>query len=67
MTVHHPFEIHLGPLTFTGFGLAVLAAFLVAQLVSERELERRRQNASFIGDLVLAAVIGGLLGAKLST
>ena len=65
MTVHHPFEIHLGPATFTGFGLAVLAAFLVAQMISERELERRGHDAGFIGDLVLAAVVGGLLAAKL--
>jgi len=65
MTIAHPFEIHLGPLTFTGFGLAVLMAFMVAQTVSERALERRGNDASYIGDLVLAAVVGGLLGAKI--
>ena len=65
MTVHHPFEILAGPFTFTGFGIAVLAAFLVAQTVSERGLERKGYDASFIGDLILAAVIGGLLGAKI--
>ena len=42
MTVHHPFEILAGPFTFTGFGIAVLAAFLVAQSVSERGLERNK-------------------------
>jgi phosphatidylglycerol:prolipoprotein diacylglycerol transferase len=65
MTVHHPFVLQLGPLSFTGFGLAVLAAFLTAQMISERELERRGHDFSFIGDLVLAAVVGGLLGAKI--
>jgi len=65
MTVHQPLELHLGPLAFTGFGLAVLMAFLVAQVVSETELERRGHEAGYIGDLVLAAVIGGLLGAKI--
>ena len=64
MTVHHPFELHVGGFTFTGFGLAVLMAFFVAQVVSERGLERRGYDASYIGDLVLAAVVGGLVGAK---
>ncbi len=66
MTVHHPFEISFGPVTFTGFGIAVLFAFLIAQIIAQRELERRGQPAAAaIPDLVLAAVIGGLLGAKL--
>jgi phosphatidylglycerol---prolipoprotein diacylglyceryl transferase len=65
MIVHHPFEIHVGPFTLTGFGLAVLAAFLVAQMICERALTRKGQDAAFISDLVLAAVVGGLLGAKI--
>ena len=65
MTVHHPFELHVGPLTFTGFGIAVLCAFLIAQVVTQRELERRGHDSSYMPDLVLAAVIGGLLGAKI--
>jgi phosphatidylglycerol:prolipoprotein diacylglycerol transferase len=40
-------------------------AFMVAQTVSERGLERKGYDASYIGDLVLAAVVGGLLGAKI--
>jgi phosphatidylglycerol:prolipoprotein diacylglycerol transferase len=65
--VHHPLAYSLGPLEFTGFGLAVLAGFVIAQIVCERELTRRGQAASAaaIGDLVLAAVIGTLIGAKL--
>lgn len=53
-----------GPLQFTGFGLAMLLSFVVAQIISQRELERRGHDASPMADLVLAAVIGGLLGAK---
>jgi phosphatidylglycerol:prolipoprotein diacylglycerol transferase len=64
MTVHQPLELHLGPLAFTGFGLAVLMAFVIAQVIAETELERRGHDARYISDLVLAAVIGGLLGAK---
>jgi phosphatidylglycerol---prolipoprotein diacylglyceryl transferase len=63
--VHHPFAYDIGPLQFTGFGLAVLAAFAIAQVISQRELERRGHDATAIPDLLFAAVIGTLIGAKL--
>ncbi len=65
MTVHHPFSYRLGIFTFTGFGIAVLLAFAIAQVISQRELQRRGHDPEPIGDLVFAAVIGGLLGAKI--
>jgi len=63
--VHHPLSYSLGPLTFTGFGIAVLMAFVVAQLVAQRELTRRGHDPEPVSDMIFAAVIGGLLGAKL--
>ena len=63
--VHHPLSYSLGPLTFTGFGIAVLMAFVVAQLVGQRELTRRGHDPEPVSDMIFAAVIGGLLGAKL--
>ena len=33
MTVHHPFSYKLGIFTFTGFGIAVLLAFAIAQVI----------------------------------
>ncbi|MGH7689084.1 MAG: prolipoprotein diacylglyceryl transferase [Gemmatimonadaceae bacterium] len=63
--VHHPFVIQLGPISLTGFGIAVVAAFAVAQHLSETELRRRGHDTRPIADMILAAVIGGLLGAKL--
>lgn len=65
MTIVRPFAIQLGPLELTGFGLAVLLAFVIAQIVSQRELARRGHDPEPIGDLIFAAVIGGLAGAKL--
>jgi phosphatidylglycerol---prolipoprotein diacylglyceryl transferase len=65
MIVHHPFAYRLGPLSFTGFGIAVLLAFAIAQIISQRELARRGHDPEPIADLVFAAVIGGLLGAKI--
>jgi phosphatidylglycerol:prolipoprotein diacylglycerol transferase len=62
-----PFNINLGPLPLTGFGIAMLMAFVIGQIVATSELERRRQleAANAMGDVVVAAVIGGLLGAKI--
>jgi phosphatidylglycerol:prolipoprotein diacylglycerol transferase len=63
--VHHPLSYTIGPLTFTGFGVAVLMAFVVAQLIGQRELTRRGFDPEPVSDMIFAAVIGGLLGAKL--
>jgi phosphatidylglycerol---prolipoprotein diacylglyceryl transferase len=63
--IHHPFSYRLGPLQFTGFGLAVLLAFVIAQAIAQRETARRGYDPEPIGDLIFAAVIGGLLGAKI--
>lgn len=49
----------------TGFGLAVLMAFVIAQIISQRELWRRGHSPDPIPDLIFAAVVGGLVGAKL--
>jgi phosphatidylglycerol---prolipoprotein diacylglyceryl transferase len=65
--VAHTFAFNLWKLQITGFGLAVLAAFFIAQYVCERELTRRGQlvEAAAMGDVTFAALIGTLLGAKL--
>jgi phosphatidylglycerol:prolipoprotein diacylglycerol transferase len=62
--VHHPFVIELGRFDFTGFGLAVLLAFVIAQTIAQRELFRRGHDPSPISDLIIAAVVGGIVGAK---
>ena len=63
--VHHPLAYRVGPLQFTGFGLAMLLTFVIAQIISQHEMERRGHDGAVMSDLVFAAVIGGLLGAKL--
>src|SRR5919112_1738199 len=63
--IHHPANFQLGPLQFTGFGFAVLLAFVISQIIAERELARRGHDPSSIGDLIFAAVVGTLVGAKL--
>jgi phosphatidylglycerol:prolipoprotein diacylglycerol transferase len=62
--VHQPFEVHLGPVTITGFGLAVVLGFLIGQFVGERELTRRGYPNEPVGDVVIGALVGFLIGAK---
>ena len=63
--VHHPFEIDLGIVSITGFGIAVALGFLIGQLVAQHELARRGHDPTPMGDVVIAAVLGFLIGAKL--
>jgi phosphatidylglycerol:prolipoprotein diacylglycerol transferase len=63
--IHHPFQFNLGPLQFTGFGIAVVMGFVIAQMISQTEMQRRGNDPAPIADMILGAVIGGLLGAKL--
>jgi phosphatidylglycerol---prolipoprotein diacylglyceryl transferase len=64
--IHHPTIFRLGPIELTGFGLAVLAAFAISQIICQRELWRRGQlaEAEAIPDIVMAALLGTLIGAK---
>jgi len=63
--VQQPLSYDVGPLQLTGFGLAVLMAFVIGQITAQRELARRGYDPEPMGDLVFAAVVGGLLGGKL--
>jgi phosphatidylglycerol---prolipoprotein diacylglyceryl transferase len=63
--VHYPVEFDLGPLTLTGFGIAMLLAFLVAQVLAQSELTRRGHDPEIMADAIFAAVVGGLLGGKI--
>ena len=63
MTVY-PFVIHLGKFTITGYGIMLMAAFLVSGWVFARELERSGREPTIAWDSVVFAVIGGLLGGK---
>ena len=63
--VHHPFQFSIGPLQVTGFGIAVVLSFVVAQMIAQEEMNRRGYDPAPIADMVFGAVVGGLLGAKL--
>lgn len=64
MTVY-PFVIHLGRLAITGYGIMMMVAFLVGGWLAALELRRRGLREEYSADIVVAAVIGGIVGAKL--
>jgi phosphatidylglycerol:prolipoprotein diacylglycerol transferase len=63
--VHHPLAFDIGPVSITGFGIAVMLGFVIGHVVGQRELERRGFDPSPIGDVVIASVVGFLVGGKL--
>jgi phosphatidylglycerol:prolipoprotein diacylglycerol transferase len=64
MTVY-PFVVHLGPLEVTGYGLMLMVAFLMGGWLIARQLREHQLREDYAADMVAAAVIGGIIGAKL--
>jgi phosphatidylglycerol:prolipoprotein diacylglycerol transferase len=64
MTVY-PFVLQLGPLQLTGYGLMMMVAFLMAGWAIQLDLRQRGLDEDYAADIVIAGVIGGLIGAKL--
>jgi len=64
MTVY-PFILRLGPIELTGYGLMMMVAFLMAGWAIQLDLRRRGLDEEFAADIVIAGVVGGLLGAKI--
>jgi phosphatidylglycerol:prolipoprotein diacylglycerol transferase len=64
MTIY-PFIIHLGPLEVTGYGLMLMVAFLMGGWLIARQLRENKLKEDYAADIVAAAVIGGIIGAKL--
>lgn len=66
MTIY-PFKIPLPffPHELTGYGLMMMVAFLMAGWLVVLELRRRGLAEDYSADMVAAAVVGGIIGAKL--
>lgn len=64
MTVY-PFTLSIGPLQLTGYGLMMMVGFLMAGWTIQRDLRGRGLSEEFSGDVIVGAVVGGLVGAKL--
>jgi len=64
MTVY-PLILRLGPIELTGYGLMMMVAFLMAGWAIQLDLRRRKLDEEFAADIVIAGVVGGLVGAKI--
>jgi len=64
MTIY-PLILKLGPLALTGYGVMMMVAFLMAGYAMQLELRERKLDEEYAADIIIAAVIGGLVGAKL--
>jgi phosphatidylglycerol:prolipoprotein diacylglycerol transferase len=64
MTVY-PFVLHFGPIELTGYGLMMMVAFLMAGWAIQLDLRQRGLDEDYAADIIIAGVIGGLVGAKL--
>lgn len=58
-------EIHLGPLTLQTFGLMFALAFVVSGWIIAKRLKELEAPVDWSYELILAAAVGGVLGAKL--
>jgi phosphatidylglycerol:prolipoprotein diacylglycerol transferase len=53
------------PHEFTGYGIMMVIAFLMGGWLIALELRRRGLNEDYSGEIVIAAMLGGIVGAKL--
>ena len=58
-------EIHLGPLTLQSFGLMMGLGFVVAGLLTAKRLKEIGRPPDWAYEMVFAALVGGLVGARL--
>lgn len=65
MTTAYPFGFSIGPLPITGFGIMMMLAFVVGGWLADRECRRLNFASDYAGDMIVGAVVGGIIGAKL--
>ena len=61
----YPTLIDFGPVGIHSFGLMLATAFITVVFVLQYELKRRGFVAELAGSIVMAAAIGGIVGAKI--
>jgi len=64
MTIY-PFILKLGPVEITGYGIMMMVGFLMGGWLISLELRRRGLYEEYAADITVAAVVGGIVGAKL--
>jgi phosphatidylglycerol---prolipoprotein diacylglyceryl transferase len=61
----YPVLFRIGSFEISSFGLMVAIAFLVAYWITSLEFKRKNMSERLLGNLFLAAMIGGIGGAKI--
>lgn len=61
----YPLQWDLGPIEITGYGIMLMVAFLMGGWLIALQLRQANLKEDYAADMVAAAVIGGILGAKL--
>jgi phosphatidylglycerol---prolipoprotein diacylglyceryl transferase len=61
----YPLVFRLGPLEITGYGIMMMVGFLMGGWLIAQELRRRGLYEEYAADITVAAVVGGIVGAKL--
>ncbi len=61
----YPLQWDLGPIEITGYGIMLMVAFLMGGWLIALQLRQANLKEEYAADMVAAAVIGGIIGAKL--
>lgn len=61
----YPLQWDLGPIEITGYGLMLMVGFLMGGWLIALQLRQAKLKEDYAADMVAAAVIGGIIGAKL--
>lgn len=71
MIIAHPLNFHtpaifgLKSFEITGYGVMMMFCFVIGGWLIDRECRRNRFASDYAGDMILAALVGGIIGAKL--
>src|SRR5665647_158818 len=61
----YPELFHIGGFTMNSFGVMMALAFITAGFIGSWQFKKRGVKPDFVYGLLIAAVVGGLLGAKI--
>ena len=61
----YPEILKIGPITIYSYGLMAALGFLLCGYLLERELQRVGKKKELAGSIIVAAIIGGIVGSKI--
>ena len=61
----YPELFKIGPVTIYSYGLMAAIGFLLGGFLLEKQLQRVGRNKELAGSIIIAAIIGGIVGSKI--